>query len=110
MVGSGQLHASASLSPKKEPRYRLNTRLGARKRQVGRFGGWEDPLPVPGFDPDSAIISTNGLCAEPQLRGSITATACAIHSHTVFVFYRPLTAGARINRQISTEMFQLASL
>jgi hypothetical protein len=36
--GSGQIHTLATLSPRKEPQYPLNRRLGGPQSQSGHFG------------------------------------------------------------------------
>jgi hypothetical protein len=40
-------------TPRKELRYALNNRLGGLQRRFGRFGGQQNLLPLPAFEPQT---------------------------------------------------------
>jgi hypothetical protein len=50
MDGSGQLHASAVLSPEKDPLYPLDRRLGEPQSRSGHSGEEKNSQPLPGIE------------------------------------------------------------
>jgi hypothetical protein len=60
---SGQIHATASLPPWKEPRYPLDRKLGGPQSRSGHGGGEKNSQPPPGIEPQNPDRPASSLVA-----------------------------------------------